>query len=89
MRKFRECKFCDNSKVEGVIILPKGVKICKEGLKLAGRCLGEIHGFPGGSKLGELVADGEIMGISHFYGRANFHFHCDKCGNEWDEEMPC
>ena len=89
MKKYRECKFCDNPEVEGEIILPKGVKISKEVLKLAGGCLGKLHGFSGGSKLGELIADGEIMGISHFYGRAKFHFYCDECGYEWDEDMPC
>lgn len=89
MKKYRECKYCDNPVVEGEINLSRGVKVCKEALKLAGGLLGKSLGIPGGRKIGEIVADGEIKGISHFYGRASYHFHCYECGNEWDEDMPC
>lgn len=88
MSKIRSCKFCENPEVEGEMVLPKGVKTCKEVLKFAGKLLGKTEEIHGGGKIGELVADAEIKAISHFYGRAKFHFHCYNCGEEWDEEMP-
>lgn len=89
MKKYRPCKFCPNPEVEGELILPKGVKICKEVLKFSCKLYGKFQGIPGGGEIGRHIADAEIRAINHFHGRAMFHFHCNKCGEDWDEEMPC